>query len=109
MADESLLYFNSHKPFNVSKEEDLWICKAYAILTELKSGISKRDCKKIMASLGFDGRDDNVRRLVNKIASNDGQPLITFNEFYAIIKPQMVAPSSSLLSQFLIPNSGTGR
>jgi Ca2+-binding EF-hand superfamily protein len=90
MSDDSLLYFNSHKPFNVSKDEDLLICKAYSILTEMKTGISKRDLKKILGALGFDGRDDQVRRLVNKIASNDGQSLISFNEFYAILKPQMV-------------------
>jgi Ca2+-binding EF-hand superfamily protein len=85
-----LTYFNSHKPFSVSKEEDLWICKAYSILTEMKSGLSKRDCKKILASLGFDGHEESVRKLVTRITSTDSEPLISFNEFYGILKPQMV-------------------
>ncbi len=80
--------FNRKEPYNVTKEEELWICQAYSMLTSLKSDVStKRDCKKAFSALGFDVNNDGVKTVMEKFNSGEG---LDFNGFLYLMKSKLV-------------------
>ncbi len=89
--------FNTTHPFKPTKETEIHICQAYSYMNGLKQGhSSKRDCRALLTTLGFNMNDMNIKKLIEKMTNVDSlEPCIPFDQFYGIVKGNLVWKSTS--------------